>query len=292
MSYLAVAPEFLSSAATDLSAIGSAVTAAHTAAAAPTAGVVAAADDEVSAAVASLFSSHGREFQAVSAQAAAFHAQFVQALSAAGGGYGAAEAANVAPLRTLEEAAAGIQSFSPWRTLTGRPLFGDGTNGAPGTGQAGGPGGWLFGNGGNGGSGAAGQNGGPGGSAFLFGNGGAGGAGGIGTSGDHGDDSGNTSLLLAQLRDVPDERRGAAFVSACALVSPSGEVVVRGEWPGTIAREARGEGGFGYDPVFLPRGEDRTAAQLSPAEKDAVSHRGRALALLVPALRELVAPRA
>lgn len=80
---------------------------------------------------------------------------------------------------------------------------------------------------------------------------------------------------------------GAAFVSACALVSGSGEVVVRGEWPGTIAREPRGDGGFGYDPVFVPYGDDRTAAQLSPAEKDAVSHRGRALALLLPALRSL-----
>lgn len=106
-------------------------------------------------------------------------------------------------------------------------------------------------------------------------------------SGRHGDDAGNTALLLAQLGDVPDERRGAAFVSACALASGSGEVVVRGEWPGTIAHEPRGEGGFGYDPVFIPEGYDRTAAQLSPAEKDAVSHRGRALALLLPALREL-----
>ncbi|MCV7091141.1 PE family protein, partial [Mycobacterium interjectum] len=180
MSYLAVAPEFLSSTAMDLSKIGSAVTAAHTAAAAPTAGVVAAAEDEVSAAVASLFSSHGRQFQALSTQAAAFHAQFVQALSGAGGGYAAAEAANVSPLHTLEQAASGIQSFSPWRSLTGRPLFGDGTNGAPGTGQAGGPGGWLFGNGGNGGSGAAGQDGGAGGSAFLFGRGGAGRGDGVG----------------------------------------------------------------------------------------------------------------
>jgi XTP/dITP diphosphohydrolase len=106
-------------------------------------------------------------------------------------------------------------------------------------------------------------------------------------SGRHGDDTGNTALLLAQLGDVPDERRGAAFVSACALVSESAEVVVRGEWPGTIAREARGDGGFGYDPVFVPHGYDCTAAQLSPAEKDAISHRGRALALLVPALRGL-----
>ncbi|OBH26044.1 non-canonical purine NTP pyrophosphatase, RdgB/HAM1 family [Mycobacterium sp. E1715] len=106
-------------------------------------------------------------------------------------------------------------------------------------------------------------------------------------SGNHGDDAANTGLLLAQLSDVPDDRRGAAFVSACALAGPSGEVVVRGEWPGTIAREPRGGGGFGYDPVFLPAGSDRTAAELSPEEKDAVSHRGRALALLVPALREL-----
>jgi XTP/dITP diphosphohydrolase len=111
-------------------------------------------------------------------------------------------------------------------------------------------------------------------------------------SGNHGDDAANTALLLAQLRDVADSRRGAAFVSACALVSADGEVVVRGEWPGTIAREPRGDGGFGYDPVFIPCGEDRTAAQLSPAEKDAVSHRGRALTLLVPALRELAPPPA
>ena len=106
-------------------------------------------------------------------------------------------------------------------------------------------------------------------------------------SGNHGDDAANTALLLAQLRDVPDERRGAAFVAACALVSVAGEVVVRGEWPGTIAREPHGDGGFGYDPVFIPEGGDRTAAQLSPTEKDAVSHRGRALTLLIPGLRAL-----
>jgi XTP/dITP diphosphohydrolase len=107
-------------------------------------------------------------------------------------------------------------------------------------------------------------------------------------SGRHGDDAGNTALLLAQLRDVPDERRGAAFVSACALVSGADEVVVRGEWRGTIARQPRGDGGFGYDPVFVPDGDHRTAAQLSPGDKDAVSHRGRALALLLPSLRRLV----
>ncbi|WP_234784445.1 RdgB/HAM1 family non-canonical purine NTP pyrophosphatase [Mycolicibacter nonchromogenicus] len=109
-------------------------------------------------------------------------------------------------------------------------------------------------------------------------------------SGSHGDDAANTALLLAQLHDVPDERRGAAFVSACALVWGDGaehEVVVRGEWAGSIAREPHGDGGFGYDPVFVPAGADRTAAQLSPAEKDAQSHRGRALELLLPALRSL-----
>jgi XTP/dITP diphosphohydrolase len=106
-------------------------------------------------------------------------------------------------------------------------------------------------------------------------------------SGRHGDDAGNTALLLAQLADVPDSRRGAAFVSACALVSSAGEAVVHGVWPGSIAREPRGDGGFGYDPVFLPSGSSRTAAELTADEKDAVSHRGRALAALLPALREL-----
>ena len=109
-------------------------------------------------------------------------------------------------------------------------------------------------------------------------------------SGAHGDDVANYELLLAQLRDVPDERRAAAFVSACALVygpGPDEQTVVRGQWPGVIAREPRGEGGFGYDPVFVPEGGARSAAELSPAEKDAVSHRGRALTLLLPALRAL-----
>ena len=109
-------------------------------------------------------------------------------------------------------------------------------------------------------------------------------------SGVHGDDAANTALLLSQVRDVPDARRGAAFVSACAVVYGPGDqdsTVVRGVWPGRIAREPRGDGGFGYDPVFLPEGSTRTAAQLSAAEKDAASHRGRALAALLPALREL-----
>lgn len=110
-------------------------------------------------------------------------------------------------------------------------------------------------------------------------------------AGVHGEDAANNALLLSQLRDVPDERRCAAFVSACALVYGPGDTdnaVVRGEWPGVIGREPRGAGGFGYDPVFVPEGETRSAAELSPEEKDAVSHRGRALALLIPALRALV----
>jgi len=107
-------------------------------------------------------------------------------------------------------------------------------------------------------------------------------------SGAHGDDAANTALLLGQLCDVPVERRSAAFVSACALVSAGGQTVVRGEWTGAIALAPRGAGGFGYDPVFVPDGSERSAAELNPAEKDAASHRGRALTKLLPALRALV----
>lgn len=107
-------------------------------------------------------------------------------------------------------------------------------------------------------------------------------------AGGHGDDGANNALLLAQLGDVPDERRGARFVSTCALVLPDGTTtVVRGEWPGTIAREPHGDGGFGYDPLFVPAGGTVSAAELTPGEKDAVSHRGRALTQLIPALAEL-----
>jgi len=107
-------------------------------------------------------------------------------------------------------------------------------------------------------------------------------------SGAHGADAANNELLLAQLRDVPDDRRGARFVSTCALVVPDGdETVVRGEWNGTIGRSALGEGGFGYDPLFRPEGGSTSAAQLTPAEKDEVSHRKRALAQLTSALAAL-----
>jgi XTP/dITP diphosphohydrolase len=111
-------------------------------------------------------------------------------------------------------------------------------------------------------------------------------------AGKHGDDAANNALLLAQLADVPDDRRRAHFVSACALVTPQGvQTVVRGQWLGSIAREPVGAGSFGYDPVFRPEGCDVTAAQLSPDEKDAVSHRGQAMRRLLPALAALASPR-
>ncbi|MCX2951056.1 RdgB/HAM1 family non-canonical purine NTP pyrophosphatase [Lentzea sp. NEAU-D7] len=108
-------------------------------------------------------------------------------------------------------------------------------------------------------------------------------------SGRHGDDDANLDLLLGQLGDVPDERRGAAFISVVALVVPGGEeVVVRGEWRGTLLRARRGTNGFGYDPIFVPEGYEITSAEMTAEEKDAESHRGRALKLLVPYLRKLV----
>ena len=108
-------------------------------------------------------------------------------------------------------------------------------------------------------------------------------------SGRHGDDDANVDLLLGQLTDVPGRRRGAAFVCAAAAVVPGvGEQVIEGRLAGTLLRERRGTSGFGYDPIFLPRGESRTAAELSPTEKDAISHRGRAFRALAPLLRDLL----
>jgi XTP/dITP diphosphohydrolase len=110
-------------------------------------------------------------------------------------------------------------------------------------------------------------------------------------SGRHGDDSANNALLLAQLADVPDEHRAARFVCAAALVVPGGgpdgtdaETVLRGEMPGRLLRAEQGAGGFGYDPLFQPDGESRSAGELSPEEKNAISHRGRAFRALAPAI--------
>jgi XTP/dITP diphosphohydrolase len=111
-------------------------------------------------------------------------------------------------------------------------------------------------------------------------------------SGRHGDDDGNTALLLGQLSDVPDERRGAAFVCAAALVTPDGtEHVLERQWRGAVLREKRGTNGFGYDPVFVPEGLTVTSAELAPAEKDARSHRGQAFAALVPLIAATLGPR-
>ena len=108
-------------------------------------------------------------------------------------------------------------------------------------------------------------------------------------SGRHGDDQANLDLVLGQLTDVPDERRGAAFVCAAALVTPDGTpTVLERAWRGRLVHEPRGANGFGYDPIFVPDGEHRTSAELSSAEKDAASHRGKALRALLPALRALI----
>jgi len=102
-------------------------------------------------------------------------------------------------------------------------------------------------------------------------------------SGRHGDDEANLRLVLGQLADTPDERLGAAFVCAVALVTGSSETVVHGRMDGHLVREPRGENGFGYDPIFVPSDADgRTSAELPHDEKDAISHRGRALRELVP----------
>ena len=107
-------------------------------------------------------------------------------------------------------------------------------------------------------------------------------------AGRHGDDQANLDLVLAQLADVPDDRRGAAFVCAAALVTPDGrEKVVRGTWAGRLIRESRGANGFGYDPIFVPEGHTVTSAELDPDRKNELSHRGIALRLLLPELRGL-----
>jgi XTP/dITP diphosphohydrolase len=102
-------------------------------------------------------------------------------------------------------------------------------------------------------------------------------------SGTHGDDQANLDLLLAQISDVPDERRGANFTCAAALVFPDGtSQVVLGEVTGQLIRTPRGSGGFGYDPVFVPNGYDVTTAEMTADEKDAISHRGKAFRALAP----------
>jgi XTP/dITP diphosphohydrolase len=107
-------------------------------------------------------------------------------------------------------------------------------------------------------------------------------------AGGHGDDRANLELVLAQVADVPDGRRGAQFVCAAALVGPGSgprgarEWVVTGRLEGQLVRVPRGSGGFGYDPIFLPDGFEQTTAEMSAEAKDAISHRGRAFRALAP----------
>jgi XTP/dITP diphosphohydrolase len=102
-------------------------------------------------------------------------------------------------------------------------------------------------------------------------------------SGGHGDDEANLQLVLAQLADVPAKRRGAHFECAATLVMPSGaEHTTEGKMYGSIITEPRGSNGFGYDPIFLPDGYRLTTAEMSEQDKDAISHRGRALRHLAP----------
>jgi XTP/dITP diphosphohydrolase len=102
-------------------------------------------------------------------------------------------------------------------------------------------------------------------------------------------DVANLQLVLAQLRETPPERRGAGFVCAAAVAFPDGRsYVVRGVMRGRLIDAPRGAGGFGYDPIFVPEGETRTTAELDPAEKDAISHRGRAFRALAAKLPELL----
>ncbi|MFE4449433.1 RdgB/HAM1 family non-canonical purine NTP pyrophosphatase [Streptomyces sp. NPDC056796] len=108
-------------------------------------------------------------------------------------------------------------------------------------------------------------------------------------AGAHGNDAANLDLLLAQLSDIDAPHRGAHFACAAALALPDGtERVVEGRLTGTLRTAPAGAYGFGYDPILQPDGETRTCAELTPAEKNAISHRGKAFRALVPVVRELV----
>jgi XTP/dITP diphosphohydrolase len=105
-------------------------------------------------------------------------------------------------------------------------------------------------------------------------------------SGKHGDDQANLELVLGQLADVAE--RGAQFVCVAAMVLPGNGAADRREWTttgvlaGSLTRAPRGTNGFGYDPIFVPEGMSRTTAELAPADKNAISHRGRAFRAIAP----------
>lgn len=111
-------------------------------------------------------------------------------------------------------------------------------------------------------------------------------------AGRYGDDLTNLELLVGQMTDIPEERRGAAFVCAAAAAFPDGrQRVVEGTVRGRVVRAPRGVHGFGYDPIFVPDGEHRTMAEFDPDEKDAISHRGKAFRQLISEIMAEAAQR-
>ncbi|CAM5516206.1 non-canonical purine NTP pyrophosphatase [Streptomyces tanashiensis] len=108
-------------------------------------------------------------------------------------------------------------------------------------------------------------------------------------AGTHGDDRANLNLLLAQLSDIDDTHRAAHFACAAALALPDGtERVVEGRMEGTLRHTPAGTNGFGYDPILQPEGHEVTCAELTPQQKNAISHRGKAFRALVPVVQELL----
>ncbi|OBK26076.1 PE domain-containing protein [Mycobacterium asiaticum] len=255
MPYLIATPDVMTTAAAQAAGIANWTKAANLAALAPTGTLIAAASDEVSTAIASLFSGYAQEYQTLSAQVAGLQDQFAQALRAAGGAYAAAETANLGALQPVADQILGAIN-APTNLLLGRPLIGDGANGVAGTGQAGGDGGLLWGNGGMGGSGAAGQAGGRGGNAGLIGNGGIGGTGGINRG--IGGNGGTGGLLWGNggaggTGGVGTITYGFGGLGGSAL-SPFGS-------PG-----ANGAGGFGMgNTLFVPSDANALAALLATA---------------------------
>ena len=109
-------------------------------------------------------------------------------------------------------------------------------------------------------------------------------------AGEPSDDDANLALVIEQLNGVPAEQRGAHFACAAALVVPGkGERISEGKLDGHLIDTPRGNGGFGYDPIFVADGDTRTTAELAPHDKDAISHRGRAFRALAPMIAELLA---
>lgn len=112
-------------------------------------------------------------------------------------------------------------------------------------------------------------------------------------AGSHGDDRANLELLLAQISHLDPEHRTAAFHCAAAIALPNGdEQVVEGIMTGRVIDVPRGANGFGYDPIFIADGYQITTAQMDPADKDAISHRGRAIAALAPVVSQLLSAAA